>query len=100
MGPSCRARSSIGSRNARHRTLALADRPRFVLSDHVVIEILSLGWCGCQGLVNRQRYVEIAGDPSALRLYPKHVRDCIVSDRLHTAGDGELSSHVTKAHLG
>src|SRR5438094_9569122 len=48
-----RAHSSIGPRNARHRTMAIADRAKFVLSDHVVIEILRLGWCGCQGLVNR-----------------------------------------------
>ena len=95
-----RARSSIGPRNARHRTMALADRAKFVLPDHVVIEVLSLGWCGRQGLVNRQRYVEIAGDPSALKLYLKHVSDSIVSDRFQTHGDDELSSHVTKEYLG
>ena len=80
--------------------MALADRARFVLPDHVVIEILSLGWCGRQGLVNRQRYVEIAGDPSALKLYLKHVSYSIVSDRFQTRRDDELSRHVTKEYLG
>src|SRR6266446_3125382 len=74
----------IPRRSARHRTIALANRARFVLPHHVVVEISSLGRRGHQRLVHRLRYVEIAGDRPALELYLKHMRDGVVSDRFQT----------------
>src|ERR671937_3275838 len=61
--------------------IALADRARFVLSCYVVVEILSLRWRRDQRLVHRRRYIEIAGDRPALKLYLKHMSDCVVCDR-------------------
>src|SRR6266516_3475755 len=57
------------------RQFALADRARFVLPCHVVVEILALGWGGHQRLVHWRRYVKIAGDRPALKLHLKHMSD-------------------------
>jgi len=70
----------VQRQDARHRTIALADRAIFVLPLHVVVEISTLGWRGHQRVVHRQRYVEIAIDPAALKLYLKHTSDGVVSD--------------------
>src|SRR5438046_1171252 len=82
------------------RQFALADRARFVLPCHVVVEILALGWGGHQRLVHWRRYVKIAGDRPALKLHLKHMSDGIVSDRFQTRGGNEFSSHGTKEYLG
>ena len=65
----------------RHRTIALADLAIFVLPLHVVVEISTLGWRGHQRVVHRHRYVEIAEDRPALKLYLKHMSDGVISDR-------------------
>jgi hypothetical protein len=68
----------------RHQTIALADGARFVLACHVIVEISSLGWRGHQRIVHWLRYVEIAGDRPALKLYLKHMSDGVISDRFQT----------------
>jgi hypothetical protein len=82
------------------RTKALADLAMFVLPLHVVVEILALGWRGHQRLVHRRRYIKMAGDRPALKLYLKHMSDGIVSDRFQTRGGNEFSSHGTQEYLG
>jgi hypothetical protein len=82
------------------RTMALADRARFVLSCYVVVEISSLGWRGHQRIVHWRRYVKIAGDGPALKLYLEHMSDGVVCNRFQTRGGNELSSHGIKVTLG